>query len=543
MTLIVGLLLQSSPAIAGRAETQTAKQEARVSDEGKLAPDGEKLNSDATILYEDETLRGEFEKHFVRADGSNVAVSYGEPVHVRQPDGKWVDIDNSLSVQENRIQNTGFSAYQVSFASERDDTKMVQLNDEGYELSWSMEAAVQPRRMRTADVPQTVQAVPDIRIENAVAQTAEKPELEAIQKTASEVLYPHVLNDAADLRYTVMTGKVMEELIIRDGSVCTRLVQRFNTNGLTAVQREDGGVDFQEDDGRPIFTLISLTLYDAADDMTKDIAVTVEQEENVCTVTYEPDREWMEAENRIMPLSLWTSVRTNTVRSNFKDTYVYEDDVSASNHINEEKMWVGFKSEPNVSGLKNHHALWKCVNLPTIVGNITGASFYLQCTDGTSTSRPFSLCRINEDWDDVNVRYHTQPDDNCIVDNAPRQSNNQVVFTNQYVTDTVSGWYSGTYRNFGFKIRYTNESRDNPDYNVFYTSDHSRTEYMPYLEISYIGTDPPLGELFQTAPVDGLYCYIRNAEGYYLQANGMTATNTNWRPNETVYYNYADWGE
>lgn len=410
---------------------------------------------------------------------------------------------------------------------------MVRLSDKGYELSWSLEAAARPGLLRGAAARQAVRAAD---IQNAVLEIADRPELEAVKKTAAEVLYPNVLNRKADLRYTVKTGKIAEELIIKDTPVCAQLVQHFDTNGLEAVKQTDGSVEFQDDDGCAVFTLLSPVLYDAAEDMTRDIEVTVVQNGSDCTVTYEPDRAWMEAENRIMPLSLWTSVRTNTVRSNFKDTYVYEDDVSASNHINEEKMWVGFKSEPNVSGLKNHHALWKCVNLPTIVGNITGASFYLQCTDGTSTSRPFSLCRINEDWDDVNVRYHTQPDDNCIVDNAPRQSNNQVVFTNQYVTDTVSGWYSGTYRNYGFKIRYTNESRDNPDYNVFYTSDHSRTEYMPYLEIGYIGTDPPLGELFQTAPVDGLYCYIRNAEGYYLQANGMTATNTNWRPNETVYY-------
>lgn len=68
---------------------------------------------DAVILYEEESLRGEFEKHFVRSDGTNVAVSYGEPVHVQQADGSWTDIDNSLSVQGDRIRNTETAAYQV----------------------------------------------------------------------------------------------------------------------------------------------------------------------------------------------------------------------------------------------------------------------------------------------------------------------------------------------------------------------------------------------------------------------------------------------
>ena len=50
----------------------------------------------AEVAFEEASLRGERVKHFRMGDGSYVAVQYDVPVHHRDADGQWQDIDNTL---------------------------------------------------------------------------------------------------------------------------------------------------------------------------------------------------------------------------------------------------------------------------------------------------------------------------------------------------------------------------------------------------------------------------------------------------------------
>ena len=49
-----------------------------------------------SIVREDESLRGEYEKHFLMSDGTYQAVVYSEPVHT-MVDGVWVETDNVMT--------------------------------------------------------------------------------------------------------------------------------------------------------------------------------------------------------------------------------------------------------------------------------------------------------------------------------------------------------------------------------------------------------------------------------------------------------------
>ena len=50
----------------------------------------------AEVAFEEASLRSERVKHFRMGDGSYVAVQYDVPVHHRDADGRWQDIDNTL---------------------------------------------------------------------------------------------------------------------------------------------------------------------------------------------------------------------------------------------------------------------------------------------------------------------------------------------------------------------------------------------------------------------------------------------------------------
>ncbi len=71
-----------------------------------------------TILFEEESKRTENEKHYFCSDGSYIAVSYPRAVHYLDENGAYVDIDNSLSYNEETAayENTGNPAFGVSLS-------------------------------------------------------------------------------------------------------------------------------------------------------------------------------------------------------------------------------------------------------------------------------------------------------------------------------------------------------------------------------------------------------------------------------------------
>ena len=86
--LVLAMLIQMLPV---QAFAETASTSA--------AADMAEGQAEVTVLGEVEELREEDTKHFRLSDGSFVAVSYGLPVHYEDENGKWQDIDNSLTME------------------------------------------------------------------------------------------------------------------------------------------------------------------------------------------------------------------------------------------------------------------------------------------------------------------------------------------------------------------------------------------------------------------------------------------------------------
>ena len=97
------LLLSAFPSstMAATAEAPNSQVAAGQSEEGGQnasqadpTTSGNQVTEEVAVLWEDETLRGEYEKHFLMSDGSYQAVVYSYPVH-EMVDGAWVEIENT----------------------------------------------------------------------------------------------------------------------------------------------------------------------------------------------------------------------------------------------------------------------------------------------------------------------------------------------------------------------------------------------------------------------------------------------------------------
>lgn len=465
-------------------------------------------------MTEDESLRGEFEKHFICEDGTSIAASYPEQVCYKNDEGEWVDIDNSLSENSGRIENQN-QDLSVSFAKNADDKEMVKLDNGDIGISWNLkyaksEAETEKKTVVSSSIgsffkklfkiEEEAQHDDDMEmiIDNEIDANGSVIEFENTNKDVSDsltenekfmsaeniesnVVYSNVFSDTVDASYTVLPGRIKENIILNEKTDITSYSMNVICESLTATVTQDNSVEFTDVDGNIQYIIQTPYMFDEIYELSYNIRIEVTEADDGFKVTFYPDLNWHNSDDRIYPITIDPSVRSDTVKSNYSDTYIYQGSTASSSRALEERLRVGIYDG------KKYKALWKANSLPSLSNNaiINSAEFNLRLPSVTTTSRPFSVYRINSSWESNTVTWAQSGEMTytLLQSNVARNTQgNSVVFN---VKETVKGWYNGSANN-GFIFRYTDESFTNPDYNVFYSSDNTTsTAYMPYLYINY----------------------------------------------------------
>ena len=241
-----------------------------------------KSSTASPIEEEDFTKRGEYEKHFICEDGSYIAATYPYAVHEKDENGEWVDIDNSLALEDNRIENQ-LAANRVSFAPKAANAgRIARLEKNGHALEWSLSSTiVKPTAQKAA--ADFVGPLPAFRAEqtalNVEAEAAIEPEEAAakpltveeaneeklrLRKLTSSVLYEDAMGEEIDVRYTVIPGKVKEDIILKQPSGFRGYTMHVNAGALTAVKLDDNSIEFRNEDSEIIFIIATPYMVDAA---------------------------------------------------------------------------------------------------------------------------------------------------------------------------------------------------------------------------------------------------------------------------------------
>lgn len=445
--------------------------------------------SEQKIVKEDITKRNTYEKHFVCEDGTYIAVTYPEQVCYKDSNGNWLEVDNTLSEKEGRISNNN-SETKVSFATKADNSQLVKLDYDNYEFSWDLDFYKKSQRAVEES------NIEEVKVSNSAAlYTAETAELSterltgndkqlSAEKVESKIRYENVYSDKVDVEYTVLPNRVKENIIINEKTDLSGYSMNIACEDLTATLDGENGIEFKDKNGRVKYYIQTPYMFDDVYEVSYDIGINIVETDFGYTVTFYPDLNWLNDEERVYPIIIDPTVRTNTTKANFSDTYVYQGSTASKSRAFEERLRVGIYDS------KVHRVLWKAETLPTIpqYAAINSATFKLKLPDVTNTSRAFSLYQINSIWDSYTITWSQAEvlSKTLLNSNVARNSSDDTLtFSGANLTNVVKNWYGGV-SNSGFMIRYTNESLSNPDYNVFYSSDNTTsTSYMPYLLISY----------------------------------------------------------
>ena len=511
------------------------------------------ISETPSILHEDISKRGAFEKHFERSDGSFVAAVYAEQVHYLDASGSWEEIDNRLrETTENgeTVLKNRQGPMEVSFSQTPEDG-IGSLQYDGYTLRWNVtahaseaEKTVTPENPIVAEQTKTQNSLPDILSEGRALSAADllnpevfHPDLSIKQPDRSYSLnaaasadipeadtsLPAGAEDAAlavsgltgrveyanalpgtDFTYTLHPGRVKEEIVLHTPSSITSYRTQIEAAGLSPALLEDGSVQLATSDGSIIFDIPAPFMYDANGAYSEEIVVRLEPvDEDTFELIYIPSYTWLQDSERAYPVTIDPTYQATPMMygsDKTQDTYVYSGSPN-SNYYASSYLKVG----------RNYQSYVRFPTLPDIGSNYIIHSAQLRLC-AVSDAPVIRLCRVTGDWSSSGLTWNNQPGATAFLNLAP----NGQFYTTYDVGETVCGWYSGKYPNYGFMIQDPGWS-DVTEWNL-YSSDCGNSNVMPGLQICYYA-------MSNRSLSTGTY-FIRNrGTGKYLDVMNGTAAN------------------
>lgn len=494
-----------------------------------LIAGAEEINNNTTnnheIIMEDTSRREQYSKHFLTKDGSYIAATYAEPVHYNK-DGKWIDIDNTLNETKNEAGETVYenkdNSFKVKFGSSADNNKIVTINSDKHEISWSIDTE-KKSLLSSKNMP----AVTNFD-KKSLSALSENDKLMSAGKASSKITYSSIY-DGIDLNYSVNSQSLKEDIVLNKPTQISTFSFNINTNGLSAKLNEDNTVSLFDlkDPNKTIFLITAPFMYDSSKEKVEstDIKVNLFESKDGYKYIITPDSEWLNAKERVYPVYIDpTTNQSDTM--NMDDTYIHPGDSASHNHYAETTMYVGTKS-----GVLNRSFL-RFKELPNIYGGyVTGANLSLRLISGTSTWKSVSIYKLNTALTDMNSSYKnitwsSNGISRTYLSSCSAPSN--MIF-NWSVTSAVRDWYEYANTNYGFMLAYTNES--DTDWNQFYTSNMGTITYRPIMTIAY--------EYHETEGINnGFVYYIKSVHsGKYMDvenwadADGTNVSQFQWHGN------------
>ena len=485
------------------------------------------------ILEEETLLRDKFTKHYIDSNGNRYAVVFPEQVHYSENDS-WVEIDNTLSLNElTKRYVSKNEKFKTQFSQESDAAQLVTIEDGSYKLSWSISFASNTKMDKeqgsltmsentNAQKISKVSALVSEVSEAAVSKVKNKETISELGKTISEIRYSGVLGDKVDLRYSVLHGKVEEDVILNSPEGFTSYMLTVDTNGLDAVKCEDNSVVFVTSEGETIFTLGAPWMKDSYVSVSDDIEVTVRQKDDVAYIIYAPNLEWLNDESRVYPVLIDPSFKTRFYTSNYEDTYVYTGDSASATRPAETTMMVG-----NLSG-KQYYAYVKILNIPEFIDEVGVEGVTLNFCVTTTSSPNLSVYAVNGEWSPNTITYANQPSASLIKSNQVGKAWGAVSKYSVDLTDwlnyisydyyNLSEYFNGDAWN-GFKIGYTTNITDN--YTQICSSEYADTDNRPVITFTY--NYWPYGGIEDNA----IYSFVNSASNKYLTVDSTNMSTGN----------------
>ena len=424
------------------------------------AIDGATENKADKVITEDTLKKEVFEvidrreetvKHFRTEDGSFTAVQYNVPVHERDENGEWKDIDNTLSESGSEYAT---SNARVKFAKKTTGNEtLFTLHDGNRKITMSLSGA---NKKVAGHVTNTQTEFPE--------DATQLQKMMTLDKLSSKILYPEIL-DGVDLEYVVNSCNIKENIIVKERADYYSYTFEVQLNNLEAVLCEDGSVAISDPDtDEVVYTIPKGYMFDADGEYSDAVTYTLTNGGNgKYSLTVTADAEWINDEGRVFPVTVDPTLSNpsyNTVDAQIS---------SGSRYYNNEVIHIAGST----------YLYWKS-SLPSLPEDAYIVSAYLSYLSSNGSEDTIGAYLVSADWGSSGI-----PSINTKLIAHQQYELADMLALNYWfnwdITEAVVAWYSGT-PNYGISLRNMTASNEGM---ALYSYETTQTICRPQFCIAY----------------------------------------------------------
>lgn len=427
--------------------------------------------ADSHVVGEVNEERTETGKRFRLADGSYAAVEYGAPVHYADNDGNWQDIDNTLALQNAdraasvRTYESVNGTHEKDFAASLTDGFLFSSSSGERRVSMFLrdpltaQSSISSERFNTATAqisyPADKQAVAVQSAHSAAETEKERLARETTpSRISAEVLYQNVFSNV-DLQYEIFSYHVKESIVLNRKCDSYAFDFYLDLQGLTPALQGDGSV-FLLDGEKIIYYLPAPYMFDDSGAESDAVSYTLsEQATGTWKLTVTADKAWIEAEDRVFPVTIDPTLIDNSSTSEFQgDTVASLTDEPVSNKNN-----IACGYHPTNGRME---AYFKLTDFPTVPEGCTLARAYVglyqndfRSSIGDGTGGKLCLyMQANTTYAPMNssLTWATRPSYGEVLDYVDTDYWNVDSTVLWDITPAAKGWYDGTMPNYGLAM-------------------------------------------------------------------------------------------
>lgn len=262
--------------------------------------------SEVLVLEEDVSLRDENIKHFKLSDGTTKAVAYATPVHYKDSEGNWIDIDNSLSL--NGSEYTAKNKSEIKFANKSGSNGLVSIKDGEYKIDFT---------------PLNTNKV-SVEIENPQGNNSRKfDDIKKLTNLISKATYKNIY-DGIDLEYILIGNNIKENIIVNEKQDTYSYSFEIKLNKLKAELVENSIILSDYDTDEQIYEIPAPYMLDNNGAYSSDVEYSLVQNNKwKYTLTVTANANWINSDERAFPVTIDPTVESGTPT---KEIFVMEGD-------------------------------------------------------------------------------------------------------------------------------------------------------------------------------------------------------------------------
>ena len=476
-------------------------------------------------------MREENVKHFALENGKYQAVVYGDPVHRKDENGAWQDIDNRLYLKNKKgvsvyetengrisfVSGLSYTTTQSSFFSASSkiplgtsQAHVMSLSENGYSISFSLVS--------------NICAVSVAEVSNHETRDVSQATSQIIDNKTS-LIYQNAWQNV-DLEYLLVSNDVKENIIVKAPSTEYSYSFLLTLDRLIPEQNEAGVIMLRDEITEEVmYYMPAPYMYDAKGETSYDVDYSLVEIKNgnyLLNVT--ANSEWINDGGRAFPVTIDPTVKTNSV---VYDTYI-SSTVPSGNYGFGENLFVSSTQTSFVS-----------INMPTLPTNAdilyAGLCLHYYIV-GSGDYANLNVKRVLQPWTEGNLSYNTfsnnmvssEISSQLTVHKVNGSSEGELGIASIDLTQTAADWYSGA-SNYGVAISYNSGNA----YPVILKSYESHS-FKPYYIITYSTTNYDV--------IPNVVNLIVNYDNAYLSRypNAVSRIKNQMETLQELYYNEFD---